>query len=390
VKGLSILGSTGSIGRQALDIVAHHPDRLRVVALAAGRNVDLLVEQAHRFHPRIVAIAEPSLEKALRDRLHVPACEVLSGPQGLEAAAAAADANLVLAGMVGSAGLLPTLAAVDAGKEVALANKEVLVAAGALVTARATAAGATLLPVDSEHSAIFQCLQGQQRHAVRRIILTASGGPFSRLSAQELESVSPAQALNHPTWRMGDKVTVDSATLMNKGLEIIEARWLFDIPPEKIDVVIHHQSIVHSLVEFDDGSVIAQLGWPSMTLPIQYGLLYPDRASTSTEPLDLARVSSLTFAQPDFGKFPALALARQALERGQNYPAALSAANEIAVAAFLERQIGFTQIPRVAEYAMENHQPSLDTDLRAILHADAAGRHAATRWIREQRASPAG
>jgi len=380
-KSLTILGSTGSIGMQALQVVARHPDRLRVTALAAHRNVDRLAEQAAAVRPKLVAIGDASLERRLKDLTEGLDCRVFSGLDGLIEAAAHAEAQLVLAGMVGAAGILPTLAAVDAGKEVALANKEVLVAAGAIVLHRARLSGSTLLPVDSEHSAIFQCLHGQQRHAVRRIILTASGGPFAKLDEASLEQVTAAEALKHPTWRMGDKITVDCATLMNKGLEIIEARWLFDIPPDQIDVVIHHQSIVHSLVEFADGSVLAQLGWPSMVLPIQYALLYPDRADTATEPLDLARAGSLTFAAPNFSKFPALRLAREALSRGQNYAAALSGANEIAVDAFLQNRVPFRQIAVVVENALERHEPGDELDLDAALAADDTARRSAQAWI---------
>ncbi|HET6383006.1 MAG TPA: 1-deoxy-D-xylulose-5-phosphate reductoisomerase [Armatimonadota bacterium] len=380
-RGVSILGSTGSIGRQALQVVDRRPDRLKVIALAAGSNVKLLAAQAEKYHPRFVAIADTAREAELRDRLTHLDCRVGAGPGALEEAATIEGADLVLAGMVGAAGILPTLNAVDAGRTVAVANKEVLVAAGAIVRARAAKSGAALLPVDSEHSAIFQCLHGQQRAAVRRVILTASGGPFARLDSADLEKVTPEQALNHPTWRMGDKITVDCATLMNKGLEIIEARWLFDLAPAQIDVIIHHQSIVHSLVEYADGSVLAQLGWPSMVLPIQYSLLYPDRAPAGLEPLDLARVSSLTFAKPDFDRFPLLQLAREALEAEQNYPAAMSAANEIAVGAFLDGRIGFTQIADAVKAAVDQREPSDEMDLDAVLEADAAGRATARAWI---------
>ena len=381
-RGLAILGSTGSIGRQALDVVERHPDRLRVVSLAGGSNFELLAEQAERYRPRYVAIGDQKVEQKLRARLAHLECVIGAGPTSIVEAASVPDAGLVLAGMVGAAGLLPTLAAIDAGKDVAIANKEVLVAAGAIITAHARRSGALILPVDSEHSAIFQCIHGQQKHAIRRLILTASGGPFARLDAESLCAVTPADALKHPTWQMGAKITVDCATLMNKGLEVIEARWLFDLPPSQIDIIIHHQSIVHSLVEYADGSVLAQLGWPSMILPIQYALLYPDRASTKTAPLDLAQVATLTFAKPDFHKFPALRLAREALEQGQNYPAALSAANEEAVAAFLAGAVRFTEIPSAVGHALERHAATDENDLDSVLAADIAARAAAREWIR--------
>ena len=322
-----------------------------------------------------------SLEEELRSLTSGLGCRVESGPEALADIGCLPEADLVLAGMVGAAGLQPTLRAVDAGKQIALANKEVLVAAGAVVLDRAQRSGALLLPVDSEHSAIFQCMHGQQTQAVRRILLTASGGPFSRMDRADLEKVTPAQALKHPNWTMGAKITVDSATLMNKGLEVIEARWLFDLLPSQIEIIIHHQSIIHSLVEYADGSMLAQLGWPSMILPIQYALLFPDRAPTPTEPLDLARVGLLTFAAPDFGKFPALRLAREALDAGRNYPAALSAANEVAVEAFLGNGIRFMEIPAVVEDAMGRHEPTSEHDLDAVFEADRAARAHAREWI---------
>lgn len=384
-RGISILGSTGSIGRQALEVIGRHPHRLKAVALAAGSNVAVLAEQAARYHPHLVAIADPSLEISLRTLVEPLGCRVVSGQAGLEEAATIEGAKLTLAGMVGAAGIKPTLAAVDAGKDVAIANKEVLVAAGAIVRAHATRSGALLLPVDSEHSAIFQCMHGQQKERIQRIILTASGGPFSRLSSEQLEKVTPAEALKHPNWKMGDKVTVDCATLMNKGLEVIEARWLFDLPPDQIDIIIHHQSIVHSLVEYEDGSVLAQLGIPSMILPIQYALLYPDRLPTGSERLDLARAGSLTFAEPDFRRFPALGLAREALQKAQNFPAALNAANEVAVRAFLNGEIAFHQIATVVAEALARHEPSSELELSAVLASDAAARASARNWIVEQR-----
>ena len=335
MKGIAILGSTGSIGQSALAVVDAHPRKLRVVGLAAGGNAARLAEQVARYHPSRAALATEN------------------GPQGLIDVATHPDAEVVLFASSGTAALDAVLAAIDAGKTIALANKEILVMAGAVVTAAAKARGVNVLPVDSEHNAIHQCLHGRQPSEVRRLILTASGGPFRGLAARELATVSAADALNHPTWRMGPKITVDSATLMNKGLEVIEARWLFDVGADRINVLVHPQSIVHSMVELVDGSVIAQLGVTDMRLPIQYAFSYPDRWTAPLPPLDLARAGRLDFEAADTQRFPCLALAFRALEGHDGLPIVLNAANEIAVAAFLEGRLGFTDIAAVIRHAMD-------------------------------------
>jgi len=370
MQRVAILGSTGSIGTSALDVLSRMEDRFSVCALTARSNVDLLRRQAEEFGPLKVVIGSPDLA----DRLSSLKAEVLTGPEGLETAAAMDQADIVLNALVGAAGLVPTLKALQAGKRVALANKESLVLGGELVMKQARRSQGALIPVDSEHSAIFQCLQGHQPESVKRIILTASGGPFHAFSAEELRSVSPQQALSHPTWNMGHKVTIDSATLMNKGLEIIEAHWLFGVPLSRIDVLIHQQSIVHSLVEFTDNTLLAQLSVPDMRLPIQYALTYPQRAPNAQGALDLASVGALTFQQPDPVKFPCLQLARQAAELSGTMPAVLNAANEMAVPAFLQGQIRFTDIPEVIRETMDQHRLIPHPDLEQLQEAD--------RWAR--------
>jgi len=348
MKRITLLGATGSVGRRALELVSAFPDALSVEGLAArGSNVPLLAELCRRYRPKAVAVLEADAMDALARALPHPRPELLSGSHGLVTLAAQSDADVVLSALVGGAGLLPTMAAIQAGKNIALANKETLVMAGSLMTSAARARKVSLLPVDSEHSAIFQCLQGHNRSDVRRIILTASGGPFRQLSREALAHVTVADALKHPTWKMGAKITTDSATLMNKGLEIIEARWLFDLAPEQIAVVVHPQSIVHSMVEYIDGSIIAQLGVADMGIPILYALTYPERRPCPAPALNLAEVGQLTFHEPDMEKFPCLALAWQALARGGSAPVTLNAANEVGVAAFLDGRIRFTQIPEL-------------------------------------------
>jgi len=348
MKRITLLGATGSVGRRALELVSAFPDALSVEGLAArGSNVPLLAELCRRYRPKAVAVLEADAVDALARALPHPRPELLSGLHGLVTLAAQSDADVVLSALVGGAGLLPTMAAIQAGKNIALANKETLVMAGGLMTSAARARKVSLLPVDSEHSAIFQCLQGHNRSDVRRIILTASGGPFRQLSREALAHVTVADALKHPTWKMGAKITTDSATLMNKGLEIIEARWLFDLAPEQIAVVVHPQSIVHSMVEYIDGSIIAQLGVADMGIPILYALTYPERRPCPAPALNLAEVGQLTFHEPDIEKFPCLVLARQALARGGSAPVTLNAANEVGVAAFLDGRIRFTQIPEL-------------------------------------------
>jgi len=353
MKRIAILGSTGSIGRNTLDVALSHPERVRVVGLAGGWNRAMLAEQVDRFRPRAVAMASP---EAL-GRLSLPSSvdTTGAGTEGLIAVATHPEVDLVVCASSGTAALEAVLAAIEAGKTIALANKEVLVMAGELVMAAAARHGVAVLPVDSEHNAIHQCLHARPRAEIRRLILTASGGPFRGRTAAALDAVGPGDALQHPTWRMGRKITIDSATLMNKGLEVIEARWLFDVPPSKIDVVIHPQSIVHSLVELLDGSIIAQLGSTDMRLPIQYALSYPERWAAPLPPLDLTACGPLEFEAPDVESFPCLRLAYRALESGPGHTVVLNAANEVAVASFLEGRIGFRSIPRVIEQTLEAH-----------------------------------
>jgi 1-deoxy-D-xylulose-5-phosphate reductoisomerase len=376
MKRLAILGSTGSIGQNALAVVADHPEEFHVVGLAAGKNVGVLAEQIRAFRPLRVSVQDEAVAQKLKDSLAgLPGVEILAGPEGAVAVAASPDADLVVSAMVGAVGLEPTLAAVEAGKTVALANKESLVAAGPLVMAAVAASGATLIPVDSEHSAIFQALEGQRPEVVRRLWLTASGGPFRTWTQEKLDAATPAQALQHPNWDMGAKITIDSATMMNKALEVIEASVLFGLPVSRIEVFIHPQSIIHSLVEFVDGSVLAQLGWPDMRLPIAYALSYPRRLPLNSEPLDLGKVGQLTFERPDFERFPALRLGYEAAETGGTMPAVLNAANEVAVAAFLAGRLPFPGIPRVAAKTMANHTSEPLGNLAQVL--------AVNHWARE-------
>jgi 1-deoxy-D-xylulose-5-phosphate reductoisomerase len=377
MKRLAILGSTGSIGQSALAVVDAHPDRLSVVALAAGENAELLAEQAARYRPQVVAAASHAARDALVRLVSGSSPTVLpAGPDGLIAAATHPDVDIVLCASSGTAGLEAALAAIEAGKTLALANKEVLVMAGALMIDAAYRCGVRLLPVDSEHNAIHQCLSGANGADVTRLILTASGGPFRSLPADALARVTPEDALRHPTWRMGRKITIDSATLMNKGLEVIEARWLFDVPAERIDVVIHPQSIVHSMVEFRDGSVLAQLGVTDMRLPIQYAFSYPDRWAAPVPPLDLLKAGTLEFGAPDRRRFPCLDLAYRAIVHGGAWPIVLNAANELAVEAFLGRAIGFSQIPVVIERALAaaDHDLGAPSSLADVRAADAWAR----------------
>ena len=380
MKTVCVLGSTGSIGRQALDIIAAFPDRFQVAALTAHSQVSLLAEQARRFNAPVAVIMREELAPRLCEELAGMRTRVLSGMAGLEEAAALPEADIVLAGMVGAAGLLPLLAAARAGKTIALANKEPIVAAGELIMRAIADHGATLIPVDSEPSAIFQCLQGQDRGGLAKIHLTASGGALKNLSAEQLQQVTPAAALRHPTWEMGPKITVDSATLMNKGLEVIEAHWLFSLPLDRIGIVIHPQSIVHSLAEFRDGSLLAQLGVPSMRTPIQYALGYPERLPHNWAPLDLAAAGTLTFSAPDFSRFPCPELARQAAWAGGTMPTCLNAADEVAVNAFLDGRIGFMDIPRLVEQALSAHRPIPHPTLDEVLQVDRAVREEVAHW----------
>lgn len=387
-QSLTILGATGSIGCSTLDVVARHPDRYRIHALTAHGRVDELAALCLRHRPRVAVVADAAGAERLRDLLAAEAGDIAvrHGAEALAEVAADPAVDTVMAAIVGAAGLLPTLAAVRAGKRVLLANKEALVMSGALFMRAVREHGATLLPIDSEHNAIFQCLPpdgvGRLREAgVERLLLTASGGPFRTFSLEQLVAVTPAQAVKHPNWSMGRKISVDSATLMNKGLEFIEACWLFDASPEQIEVVVHPQSVIHSLVRYVDGSVLAQLGNPDMRTPIAHALAWPDRISAGVDPLDLASQGALCFEQPDTTRFPCLALAREAMRRGGTQPAVLNAANEVAVQAFLDERIGFTDIPRLIEAVMNALPVSEAAELATILKADADARALARDWL---------
>jgi 1-deoxy-D-xylulose-5-phosphate reductoisomerase len=371
VKTVTVLGATGSVGRRTLDLVQEFPEEFRVGGLAArGSSVATVIEQIKRHRPAAVALLDPMAVDAVARAVPPPRPELLAGPDGLVALAASVPADVVVSALVGGAGLLPTLAAIRAGRTVALANKETLVMAGALMTAAARRHSVRLLPVDSEHSAIFQCLAGADRADVKRVILTASGGPFASYSREALERVTVDQALKHPTWRMGAKITIDSATLMNKGLEVIEAHWLFDMEYERVDVVVHPQSIVHSMVEFVDGSVMAQLGMPDMGIPILYALSYPRRLACPAPTLDLVKIGALSFEPPDPVRFPCLRLAREAGLAGGAAPVVLNAANEVAVGAFLEGRCRFVDIPRVIGDALDAHASARVDDLEGCLAVD--------------------
>jgi 1-deoxy-D-xylulose-5-phosphate reductoisomerase len=388
MKSLAILGSTGSIGQSALAVVDAHPDRLRVVALAAGGNATRFAEQIARYRPSRVGMATAGAVEELRAALKAAGTnapsDLLAGSEALTAVATHPEADVVLFASAGTAALDAVLAAIDAGKTIALANKEILVMAGSIVMAAARRRGVAVLPVDSEHNAIHQCLHARQPSDIRRLILTASGGPFREMAEGQLAGVSAADALRHPTWRMGPKITIDSATLMNKGLEVIEARWLFDVTANQIDVVVHPQSIVHSMVEFVDGSIIAQLGVTDMRLPIQYAVSYPERWAAPLPPLDLVRAGRLDFERPDTTRFPCLALAFRALEGSDGLPIVLNAANEVAVSAFLDDRLPFTGIAAVIERTMAAHDGAKSVselaDVRAI---DAWAREFAARATRE-------
>ena len=378
MKRLAILGSTGSIGRSALSVVDAHPDRLQVVALAARDNAELLAEQARRVRPAVVALGTG--EAADRFRAAYPGFPgaVVVGAEGLIAVATEPAADIVLCASAGTAGLEAVMAAIESGKRIALANKEVLVMAGELVTAAARRHGVSILPVDSEHNAVHQCLHGRAPHEVRRLILTASGGPFRDVPLAALGAVRPEAALRHPTWQMGRKITIDSATLMNKGLEVIEAHWLFGVPADAIDVVIHPQSIVHSMVELTDGSVIAQLGVTDMRLPIQYACSYPERWDGALPRLDLVRAGRLDFSAPDLERFPCLGLAYRALSDGATRAVVLNAANEVAVASFLDGRLGFRDIPAVIERVMNDHVPEPVSSVDTVQRVDAWARNHAS------------
>ncbi len=379
MKRLAILGSTGSIGRSTLKVVAAFPERFAAVALTARSSVEKLARQVERFSPQLAVVEKEKDARRLKELLGAGhRVEVMSGRAGYRAAATFEEADMVVGAMVGAAGLEPTLAAIEAGKDIALANKETLVMAGEIVMARAASRGVKILPVDSEHSAIFQCLQGQRFRDLERILLTASGGPFLDTPAEDFEKIRPGQALKHPNWSMGPKITIDSATLMNKGLEVIEARWLFGVSPETIRVVIHPQSIVHSMVAFRDGAVLAQMGAPDMRGAIAYALSCPDRLPLDLPRLDFPAPGSLEFRRPDLDKFPCLALALEACRLGATMPAVLNAANEMAVEAFLAGRLAFTEIARVIRQTMQEHRLTESAGVGVIMEAD--------RWARQRAA----
>ena len=382
MKGISVLGSTGSIGRNTLQIVDHLKD-LRVVALAAGRNVELLAEQCRRYRPELVSVLDADAANALRELLsgepEMPV--IVTGTEGMIEAAVHPQAEIVVSAAVGAAGLEPTLAAVEKGKRVALANKESLVIAGELITNAAVLSGAEILPVDSEHNAIHQCLAGTKNGDLRRLILTASGGPFRTWEKEKIAKASVAEALAHPNWKMGDKISIDSATLMNKGLEVIEAKWLFGVEADRISVIVHPQSVVHSMIELIDGSIIAQMGVTDMRHPIQYALTWPARRENCTEPLSLSKIGSLCFEEPDLARFPCLQLAFDALAAGGTMPAVLNAANEIAVQAFLDQKIAFADIARINADVMAGHTAEPASSLDRVLAADRSARIAAAARI---------
>ncbi|HLX36790.1 MAG TPA: 1-deoxy-D-xylulose-5-phosphate reductoisomerase [Candidatus Binataceae bacterium] len=382
MKNISILGSTGSVGVTTLDVVSRFPERFRVVAMAAGRNLDLLAEQVRRFHPELVSVATPELARDLRDRLTGLKVDILHGMDGAIAVATHHDAQFVMSAIVGAAGLRPTLAAAKAGKDIGFANKETLVVAGEIMTRAVGESGVNLLPVDSEHNAIFQCLERRQRANLKRIILTASGGPFLKLPLERFATVTVAEALKHPTWRMGAKITIDSASLMNKGLEVIEARWLFDVPVEQISVIIHPQSVVHSMVEMIDGSVIAEMAIPDMAIPVAYALAYPERLPLAhLKPLSLAECGALAFEQPDPDRFPCLRLAFEALAAGATMPCALNAVNEVMVAAFLAGEARFVDIARNIETVMTRHSNHAARTIEDLIETDGWARAQARELI---------
>ncbi|TDI47641.1 MAG: 1-deoxy-D-xylulose-5-phosphate reductoisomerase [Acidobacteria bacterium] len=382
MKRLAIIGSTGSIGVSTLDVVAAHPDRFEVVALGAGGNTDLLAEQVERFGPELVAVKDAQAAGRLRQRIG-DRCTIVAGVPGQVDVATFDDADMLVSALVGAIGLQPTYEAIRAGRDVALANKETLVMAGRAMTEAAAASGAKLLPVDSEHNAIHQCLRGEDSAEVRRLWLTASGGPFRGWPSERIRDATPEQALNHPTWKMGPKITVDSATLMNKGLEVIEARWLFAVPPDRIRVVVHPQSVVHSMVEFVDGSFKAQLGVTDMRHPIQYALSWPERWASSLPDFDPVAAGPLEFEEPDMGRFPCLGLAYAALEAGGTAPAVLNAANEVAVELFLAGRIGFMHIAAAIEATLETADAGSDETVDGVLEADGRARTMAREWLEQ-------
>ena len=391
MKRIAILGSTGSIGCSSLRVIEAHPEAYQVTALAAGKNVDLLAEQIRKFSPLVVAVLGDEEAESLKKRLDGGhKTKIVSGRDGFNHLATLEEVDTVISAITGAAGLVPTIAAIQAGKNIALANKETMVMAGPLVIEEVRRRGVTLLPVDSEHSAIFQCLQGHRRDDVRRVILTASGGPFRDFSYEEMGRVSPEQALKHPNWNMGPKITVDSATLMNKGLELIEARWLFGLDIHQIHILIHPQSVIHSMVEYKDGSILAQMGIPDMITPISYALSYPRHVDTMLPALDLERVGTLRFMKPDTGKFRCLELALRAAEIGESMPAVLNGANEVAVELFLRGRIGFLEIPSLIEKTMKAHTSFVIDSIEKVMEADAWARQRAAEFAERDTCSRRG
>ncbi|NIO04438.1 MAG: 1-deoxy-D-xylulose-5-phosphate reductoisomerase [Proteobacteria bacterium] len=384
MKRLAVLGSTGSIGVQTLDIAESFSERFQIVALGAGRNIDLLKEQIEQFRPHTVSVFSEALAQKLANQLSAPP-EIVHGIEGLIQVATLDEVDMVISALVGAVGLVPTLSAVKAKKNIALANKESLVMGGKIVMEEARRMGVDILPIDSEHCAIFQSMVGHHREDVHRIILTASGGPFLHYPMEKLENVTPQEALRHPRWEMGKKVTIDSATLMNKGLEIIEAHWLFNIPVERIDVQIHPQSVVHSMVEYTDGSIVAQMGITDMRIPISYALSYPERLTLQLPPLDLCEIGELTFFRPDRSRFPALELATHAITIGETMPAVLNAANELAVNAYLRGALKFIEIPRIVEATMDAHKIQSVQTVDDVLKADHWARETAREFLERDR-----
>ena len=375
MKKISLLGSTGSIGVNTLDVVERYPEKFKVIALSAGSNIEVFAQQIRKFKPAMAAIFDTTKVDALKKLVGDLKVEIVSGAEGAVAVAALSEADMVVSGVVGSAGLLPAMAALKAGKTLALANKETLVIAGELVLKEAERQNTRIIPIDSEHSAIFQALNGEKPERIRKIILTASGGPFRTFTLKEMETVTVKQALKHPNWSMGAKITIDSSTMMNKGLEYIEAKWLFGVDTQ-VEVIVHAQSIIHSMIEFVDTSIMAQLGIPDMRVPIAYALTYPDRFDSELPSLDLASMGDLTFEAPDFERFPCLKLAMDAMDAGKTLPAVLNAANEIAVQAFLDERIPYKDIAEIIRMVMQNHNPVALQELQDVLEAD--------RWAREE------
>ena len=380
---IALLGSTGSIGTQALDVISRYPDEFKVEVLTAGNNVNLLASQARKFLPDSVVISNKNHFKQLKENLLDTGVKVFAGEEEMEQVVSESDADVVLAAIVGYSGLKSTIAAIKAGKKIALANKETLIVAGEIINKLISEYGSSIIPVDSEHSAIFQCLAGEEKKSIEKITLTASGGPFLKITIKELQAVRPRDALRNPNWNMGDKITVDSASMMNKGLEVIEAKWLFNLKPEQIKVIIHPQSIIHSFVHFKDGSVKAQLGIPDMRLPILYALSYPRRIPSELPRLDFKDHPVFTFSEPDLKKFRNLSLAYHALIEGGNMPCTLNAANEMAIKAFLTGKIGFLQMPDVVEYTMENNNYISSPDLESLEISDKQARKTADNFIKK-------